>query len=464
MSLQNLLKTLKTVKRFQSSKLPPKPYQEIQEFIPETLHVTTANLSSLNTAKLHQILSNPNLKASHCLQFFNYLLKNQTLISFKPDLQAHFTLICKLLKARDFSDAESLLKSLFIGENFRYPLSVVASTIKNCCLESNVEAKLFNLMLNVYSDSGKHDNVCEIFDYMNDGNIKIDEKTCTVHLLALKRYDQVGLALDFFYRMIVSGMEISVYSLTVVVDGLCTSGEIKKGRELVEVMIDRGLKPNIITYNIMINACSRRWNFEELDLILLLMEKEGESYNMKTYEFLIDGYSSFGKFEEAEKLVVEMQDKGLELDTHLYNLIIGGYCKLGLPKNARSLFHKMSDYDVNPNADTYWALVNGLCKIGEMEVATEYVSEMRNKGIELDHTLCNALIDGFCKKGMVNQAFELQVEMGKKGFDVDVSVCNKIVNALCESNRVEEAKMLLNIIVKRGVSPRVVSFNTLTNT
>ena len=65
-----------------------------------------------------------------------------------------------------------------------------------------------------------------------------------------------------------------MYSLTVVVDGLCWSGEGKRGRELVEEMIGRGIKPNVVTFNVMLNACAKRWNFEELELVLLLMEKE----------------------------------------------------------------------------------------------------------------------------------------------------------------------------------------------
>ena len=101
-----------------------------------------------------------------------------------------------------------------------------------------------------------------------------------------------------------------MYSLTVVVDGLCWSGEGKRGRELVEEMIGRGIKPNVVTFNVMLNACAKRWNFEELELVLLLMEKEGVAFSDHTYKVLIDGFTSSGKIDEAKKLVLEMHDKG----------------------------------------------------------------------------------------------------------------------------------------------------------
>lgn len=169
------------------------------------------------------------------------------------------TLICKLLKGRKFSDAENVLKSVSAEENLRYPCPLLAATIENCCcLEPKVTAKLFNLMLKVYSGNNKFDQVLETFDRKKNNGIDIDEKTCTVHLLSLMRNDQMRLGLEFFDQMIQLGIEVSVYSLTVVVDGLCESEQIKRCREFMEEMVNKGIKTNIITYNIMINACAKR--------------------------------------------------------------------------------------------------------------------------------------------------------------------------------------------------------------
>ena len=204
-----------------------------------------------------------------------------------------------------------MIKFVLVGGNPRYPFSVIAATVGNCCNDEKVIAKLFNSMLNVYSDCKMFDLVSRVFDYMKGNGIEIDERTCTVHLLALKKsYECLQLVLDFFYWMVESGIEVSVYSLTVVVDGLCWSGEGKRGRELVEEMIGRGIKPNVVTFNVMLNACAKRWNFEELELVLLLMEKEGVAFSDHTYKVLIDGFTSSGKIDEAKKLVLEMHDKG----------------------------------------------------------------------------------------------------------------------------------------------------------
>jgi pentatricopeptide repeat protein len=461
MRLQNFLKTLKTVKRGHPPNLAPKPNHAITEIISKTLNLSAPNafLSNLNPTTLLHVLTDPDLKSSKCLRFFEFLLQNQSFISFKPDLEAHLTLTCRLLRERRFSDAEKTIKFVSVGENSRYPFSVIAPGVGNCCSDPKVMAKFFNSMLKVYSDCKMVDVVSEVFDYMKNNGIGIDEKTCTVHLLALRSSDHVHLGLDFFYRMVESGIEVSVYSLTAVVDGLCRSGNVKRGRELVEEMIGRGIKPNAVTFNVMVDACVRRWNLGELDMVLLLMEKEGATaFNDHTYKILIDGFTSFGKVDEAKRLVLEMHDKGFKVDTYLYNLIVNGYCRLGAMESAVSLFDEMTQRSAFPNAYTYWALISGLCKAEEMGLAMAYVNEMQTKGIELDNIMFNALIDDFCNTGTFVQAFKLQVLMEKKGLIADLSVCGKIVSGLWKLNRAEEAKRLLNLMVKRGATPEIARF------
>ncbi|XVF68534.1 hypothetical protein PTKIN_Ptkin11bG0010400 [Pterospermum kingtungense] len=467
MTLQNFLKTLKTVHKTSPSTLSSKPHQHAPDFITKLLTSSNSKplnnisaLSDLNPTTFHNILKNPDLKASKCFRFFDLVVKNQSLVSFKPDLQAHLTLISRLIKARLFSDAEAMLKSVSVDENPRYPFLVIASAVENCCYESKVMAKFFNLMLKVYSDNGEFGEVSKTFDYMKNNGIKIDERTCTIHLIALKGADELGLALDFFNQMVETGLDISVYSLTAIVDSLCKNGGTRKAREILEEMGTRGIKGNAITYNTLIDSCAKRWDFEELDLVFGLMEKEKVGFNLETYKILIDGYTSYGKVEEAERLVEEMHDKGLRVDAYLYNMIINGYWKSGSVKSVLLLFDRMKNRGVQPNGDTYWQIINGYCKIGEMEMGMKYVNEMQKKGFVLDKAMYDVLIDGFCKNGMVGEAFELGIEMERKGFDADIGLCNQMGKLLCEIDQTEEAKMLLNILIKRGVCPKALSFTS----
>lgn len=422
MTIQDFLKTLKTAKRpspSSSGSASTTLSSSLSDGAKETLFTTlnksahTKNpspssfLSFLSSHKLQSFLSDPNVRTFDCFLAFNFLLRNQSELSFKPDLHAHLTLVCRLIKSRKFSDAEILLSNVAFHRIYRYPFSDFVRWIENYCNESRIITKLLNMLLKVYSDHRMFDMALTVFEYMVEWGFERDERTCSIHLLAMTHSGRADLAFSFFHRMVDSGMEVSVYSLTIVVSGLCNVGELKMARELVETEGKR-FKPNIITFNTLVDACARRRDILELDLVLLLMKQERIPYNDTTFKLLIECYSGSNKTEEAEKLLSEMHDKSLEVEIYLYYTIISGYCRQGNITSALSLFTKMQEMKLSPSVDVYWCLISGLCRVGEMGHVKKLVQEMQSQGGELDDVLLNALVNGYDKAGMVDELAGIQ--------------------------------------------------------
>uniref|UniRef100_A0A7C8YC67 Pentatricopeptide repeat-containing protein n=1 Tax=Opuntia streptacantha TaxID=393608 RepID=A0A7C8YC67_OPUST len=227
MTIQDFLKTLKTAKRpFPSPSGPAStPFSSsFSNGARETLFTTlnksapaenptlSSFLSSLSSHKLHSFLSDPNVRTSDCFLAFNFLLRNQSELSFKPDLHAHLTLVCRLIKSRQFSDAEGLLNNVAFHRNYRYPFSDFVHWVENYCNESRIITKLLNMLLKLYSDHRMFDMALTVFEYMVEKGVGRDERTCSVHLLAMSQSGKADLAFSFFRRMMDSGMEVSVYS------------------------------------------------------------------------------------------------------------------------------------------------------------------------------------------------------------------------------------------------------------
>lgn len=454
MSLQKLLQNLNTVKRCHN--LPNfciHHRAKIGDAIINTVlsaHHTNTLLSKLTPNLVQLIISDPHLKTPKCIEFLSFLIKNQSLMSFDLNFDAHLTLVCRLVKAKEFVDAEALLGALSNLENFRY--TVLASFIENHDVSLKIASKVFNWLLKAYSDSREFGKALEIFDYMRNNGIEINERTCTIHLIELMKCDQCSLGLKFFYWMVESGIEVSVFSLTVLVDGLCKCGEVKRARELVEEMASKGIKPNIITFNTLVNACTKRWKFEELHNVLVLMQCECVDFVDDTYRFLIDGFSSSGRMGDAERMIWEMHEKSFKVDTYLYNLIINGHCRLGNVEKAFSLASVMNERNICLNMDTYWGLFSGLCKIGQLDAVNELVDVMQSKGFELNQVMLDTLIDCYLEEGVIEEAVSLLGFMEKKGFVPDLSVYEKVIGGLCKLNRTEEARLKLTTLIKRGVS------------
>ncbi|KAG7568294.1 Aspartic peptidase domain superfamily [Arabidopsis thaliana x Arabidopsis arenosa] len=182
----------------------------------------------------------------------------------------------------------------------------------------------------------------------------------------------------------------------------------------------------------MIDCCVKRWDFEELDLILKLMEKESVTLNLDSCKVLIDGITGYGKLEKAERLVSTMHDKKLRVETYLYNLIMNGYCRFGLVEKAFELHSKMSSRGVTPNKDTYWVLMNGLCKVGKVCEAMSLLNELRVNEFEIDEAMYITLPEGCYTVGMIEKSLEVVAEMSREGFLRDAKICEILADALIE--------------------------------
>ncbi|KAJ8620400.1 hypothetical protein MRB53_028929 [Persea americana] len=191
--------------------------------------------------------------------------------------------------------------------------------MQNCSQGPEISAKVLDMLFTIYSDVKVFDLASETFDFMKSNGWEIDDS-------------------------------VLVYSMTIIVGGLCKKGEVKRARELVVEMSERGIKPNAVTYTI-----------------------------------LIDGLSGLGRVEKAEKLFEQMSPGWSKQDFPVWTKqgilfhtsIIDASCRVGNMKRAFALFDECIDRGIDPNALTYGALINGLFKSGQVEAAKILLNGMQ---------------------------------------------------------------------------------------
>ncbi|MBA0639844.1 hypothetical protein Goklo_022848, partial [Gossypium klotzschianum] len=117
-------------------------------------------------------------------------------------------------------------------------------------------------------------------------------------------------------------------------------------------MIKQGIKPNVVTYSILIDALCKQGMISKAEDIVGIMTKQGIKPNVVTYD---------------------MWNSGLQLDTIFYTILIDGLCKAGhievakelfcqlsrLPDEAYRLFKSMGDNDCLPNSCCYNVIIRG---------------------------------------------------------------------------------------------------------
>ncbi|CAI0475742.1 unnamed protein product [Linum tenue] len=387
--------------------------------------------SNLNHEVTSLVLSNPDVSPRSCLSFYDLLANDESFTAQKPDVEASIVILLRLFKDRKFVDMKNVLTRI-ASDDVRFPVASWVSMNSGKLNEDCFREKLYDMLFRVYADARMFEEGLEVFDYMISNGLKIDERSCIVYLLASKRCDRMEMCSVLFRKMVNSNMEVSVYSLTIVVDGLCRRGRVTRAKELMIEMAEvKGIKPNVITYNTILNGYVKIRDSAGIEEILRLMETDEVAYNAATYTMLIHFFGDSGKAEKAER--------------------------------AFALFDELGERGLAPSTHTYGALIDGVCKAGQMEAAKILLSRMQSQGLDMNLLIFNTLIDGYCKAGMIDEALRVKGTMEKNGFKADNYTHNIIASGLCKLNKLDDAKNWLFAMIERGEIPNSVNFTTLIN-
>ncbi|KAM0954352.1 putative tetratricopeptide-like helical domain superfamily [Dioscorea sansibarensis] len=406
----------------------------------------------------------PNKENTILLLLFSNYSSSPTSSPLPSNLLAPLTPYFNHMKLKSYSAAKHELRSFAALDDLSSPFPSIASSIHTSSTLSGVSpSTVFDMLFRVYSDANLLSRALETFELLLSKFGRVDGRSCGVYLHALRRLGRMDSALEFFNRMLdIDCIDVSEHSMAIVVDGLCDNGEIEAARKVFEEMRQRGLRPNILSYNSLVEAYIKRLDFDSVDEVLKLIDADDVRRNAATYTVLINGFSGSGDIDKAEKAFEEAKNmEGLVGDVYLYTSIINANCRVGNIKRALLLFDECVAKGIGPNDRTYGVLINGLCKAGQVIAAEMLIDEMQQKGIDYNQVIFNTMIDGYCKKGMIDKALHLKSVMEKKGMQLDVYTYNTIACGLCKLNRLKEAKRILYEMVDSGVDANTVSLTTL---
>ncbi|KAK9292206.1 hypothetical protein L1049_020168 [Liquidambar formosana] len=100
-------------------------------------------------------------------------------------------------------------------------------------------------------------------------------------------------------------------------------------QSVVEIMIQRGVEPNTVTYTTLMDGYCLRGQIDEALKVIDVMLHKGCSPHVMNYNILINGYCKIKKIDEAMSLFQEMLAK----DLFLILLACGGWGDFGLHKS-----------------------------------------------------------------------------------------------------------------------------------
>ncbi|KAL5168953.1 Pentatricopeptide repeat-containing protein [Glycine soja] len=131
------------------------------------------------------------------------------------------------------------------------------------------------------------------------------------------------------------------------------SGSVEGGGcldcNLWDKMVGLGLKPNIVTFNALINGFCKKKMIKEARKLFDDIAEQDLVPNAITFNTMIDAFCKAGMMEEGFALCNSMLDEGIFPNVSTYNCLIAG---LGRNQNARAakkLLNEMENYELKAN-------------------------------------------------------------------------------------------------------------------
>ncbi|KNA06219.1 hypothetical protein SOVF_183070 isoform B, partial [Spinacia oleracea] len=238
--------------------------------------------------------------------------------------------------------------------------------------------------------------------------------------------DNVG-ALSLLHKMQSEGLcKPNLLIYTTIIDSLCEKGLLKEGLDLfseqakgvLDEMIESKIAPNLKTYN-MVEMFCEDGSVDDAHTNLELMIERGLTPDIDTYNGLLNGYCLRGHMKGANKIRYLMEKNNCEPDLLSFNAMINGYVKLKNIDKALKMFQELLLKRIKPDVFTYSTLIDGLCKARRITHANQLFTEMQAQRVTPNVVTYNSLLDGLCKTARFDEARAILKDMGSKGVQPD---------------------------------------------
>ncbi|EPS66849.1 hypothetical protein M569_07924, partial [Genlisea aurea] len=208
---------------------------------------------------------------------------------------------------------------------------------------------------------------------------------------------------------------------TCLINAYCAENDIPKAIHLHDEMIRRGLFPDVISYNVLVNGINKQSRSDEARRLLFKSTTHGSQHEY-THDYLIQrcisvaslmkAFCMNGLMNEADRLLMSMKEKPSEV---IYNVVIRGHCRAGNLAKAMELYSEMVRVGFAAHAGTVISIIEGLHEGGMMEELRKVLEETFRSCKVVDGDGAKLQVEVNYGEGNMDAVFKMIRDMARDG-------------------------------------------------
>ncbi|KAL5547572.1 hypothetical protein UlMin_002803 [Ulmus minor] len=216
----------------------------------------------------------------------------------------------------------------------------------------------------------------------------------------------------------------------------------EKAEEVIGLMKEDKVMPNLDNWLVMLNAYSQRGKLEDAEKVLLSIQKAGFPPNIVAYNTLITGYGKASKMDDAKRVFMCIENVGLEPDETTYRSMIEGWGRADNYKETIWYYKKLKKCGYRPNSSNLYTLINLQAKYGDEEGAVRILDDMLKLGCQYSSIL-GILLQAYERAGRTDKIPLILKGSFYQHLLVNQNSCSIVVMAYVKHFLVDEAIKVL---------------------
>ncbi|KAM0936187.1 putative tetratricopeptide-like helical domain superfamily [Dioscorea sansibarensis] len=274
----------------------------------------------------------------------------------------------------------------------------------------------------------------DMLNFMREWEVIPETHNCNKITSALCRNLASEEAWSYVQKMEVLGSDLDAVTFGLLIVQSCIEGKLKNGFLFLAECFSRKIKPDFCAYNALISGVFKEGMGQHAKVIYEDMIEKGLKPDLSTFKLLLAGYCVCRQFDEVKEVIGKMVDCGMISLAFTEDALSEAFMLLGLDHLGVKV--KRDNYAGLSKAEFFDSLGNGLYLETDLNEYERILDDLLNNEIipNFDSHLLK-----YCQEGDIGSALRMMKKVVQWGHTLSLSTFSTLLKGLCESpNHIKE--------------------------
>lgn len=316
--------------------------------------------------------------------------------------------------------------------------------MENCGITPDVYT--WTSMVSGFAQNNRTNQAWDLWKKMLLSGVKPNGITIASAISTCTSLRSLNKGLEIYSFAIKMGLIDDVLVGNSLIDMFSKCGDLEAAEQVFSMIS----KKDVYTWNSMIGGyCQARYCGKAYELFMKMQESDVRP-NAITYNVMITGYIHNGDADQALDLFQMMEQDGkVKRNTASWNSLVAGYAQLGEINKALRIFRQMQAFSVSPNSVTMLSILPACASLVAMKKVKEIHGSVFRRNLESEVPVTNSLIDTYAKSGNIEYSRIIFDRMSTK----DIISWNSAISGYVLHGRPDVALDLFDQMKNLGLKP-----------